>query len=110
MAVQTEATRVTAAAPRRRFERSLLLVGAFGLVLAFLVISPLAALFYGAFLNAAPGQAGTLSLDAFAEAWSDPAAWVAAWTSIWLAVARMSTVIPITIFLAWAITRTNMPM
>jgi iron(III) transport system permease protein len=82
---------------------------AFAVIIGFLVISPIGALFYGAFFNAAPGQAGTLSLNAFIEAWSDPAAFVAAGTSVWLAAARIAVVIPITILLAWAITRTNMP-
>ena len=53
---------------------------------------------------------GTLSFNAFAEAWSDKDAWTSAWTSLWLALARMFVVIPITLFLAWAITRTNMPL
>jgi iron(III) transport system permease protein len=80
------------------------------LVLAFLIVSPLLALLYGALLNAAPGTPGTLSFNAFTEAWSDKDAWTSAWTSLWLALARMVIVIPITLFLAWAITRTNMPL
>lgn len=95
--------------PRRHGARPSWQLIAFALAVGFLVISPVAALLYGAFFNAAPGQAGALSLDAFKEAWSDPAAWVAAGTSVWLAVARLAVVIPITIFLAWAITRTNIP-
>jgi iron(III) transport system permease protein len=78
--------------------------------LAFLVVAPVAALLYGALFDAAPGRPGSLSLKNFAEAWSDQAAWVAAWTSVWLATARLAVVIPITIFLTWAITRTNMPL
>jgi iron(III) transport system permease protein len=87
-----------------------LVVVLFGLVLAIPVLSPLVALLYGAFMNAAPGEAGSLSLDAFTQAWSDPAAWTAAATSLGLAIARMIVVMPITIFLAWALTRTNIPL
>jgi iron(III) transport system permease protein len=81
----------------------------FGVVLAVLVASPLLALAYGALMNAAPGQPGTLSVNAFVEAWSDPASWTAAATSLGLAVARLLVVMPLTVFLAWALTRTNMP-
>jgi iron(III) transport system permease protein len=88
----------------------MLLVGLMALALAFLILSPILALLYGALLNAPPGSAGTLSFNAFAEAWSDKDAWASAWTSLWLALARMLVVIPITLFLAWAITRTNMPL
>src|SRR5690349_18780287 len=87
-----------------------LAVGGFALILAFLILSPVVALLYGALLNAPPGTAGTLSLDAFQQAWSDKDAWTSALTSLGLAVARMLVVIPITLFLAWAITRTNMPL
>jgi iron(III) transport system permease protein len=86
------------------------LVGLAALLLAFLILSPILALLYGALLNAPPGTPGTLSFNAFTEAWSDKDAWVSAWTSLWLALARMLVVIPITLFLAWAITRTNMPL
>jgi iron(III) transport system permease protein len=91
-------------------DRGALIVGAFAVVLGVLVLSPLAALLYGALMNAAPGTPGRLSLDAFAEAWTDPAAWQAAWTSVWLALVRMALVIPVAVFLAWATTRTNMPL
>ncbi len=80
------------------------------LLVAFLIVSPILALLYGALLNAPPGTAGTLSFNAFAEAWSDKDAWTSALTSLALALARMAAVIPITLFLAWAITRTNMPL
>src|SRR5919204_738495 len=86
-------------------EAGTLLVGAFALVLGLLVLSPLAALLVGALLNAPPGTPGTLGLAAFAEAWSDPLAWSAAATSLGLALGRMAVVIPITLFLAWALTR-----
>jgi iron(III) transport system permease protein len=86
------------------------LIIAFGVVLAVLVLSPLLALGYGALLNAPPGTPGTLSLDAFSAAWTDPAAWSAIGTSLGLAVARMVVVMPIAVFLAWATTRTNMPL
>ena len=110
MAVEARQEIAAAPAPRwRRPERGTVAVVAFATVLGLLVVSPLAALLYGALMNAAPGTPGTLSLTAFVEAWSDPAAWQAAGTSLWLAVVRMSVVIPIAVFLAWAITRTNMP-
>src|SRR5579864_3907565 len=95
---------------RWRPSTSHLLVALFGVVLAIPVLSPLVALLYGAFMNAAPGETGALSLDAFTQAWTDPAAWTAAFTSLGLAIARMIVVMPITIFLAWALTRTNIPL
>jgi iron(III) transport system permease protein len=104
---------LTLRAPGVRFRvpsPGMVLVGLLALVLAFLILSPVLALLYGALLNAPPGTAGTLSFSAFAEAWSDKDAWTSAWTSLWLALARMAVVIPITLFLAWAITRTNMPL
>lgn len=82
----------------------------FAALLALLVVSPLLALLYGAFMNAAPGTPGTLSLSAFVEAWSDAASWTSAATSLGLAIARLLVVMPVTVFLAWALTRTNMPL
>jgi iron(III) transport system permease protein len=82
----------------------------FGVVLALPVVSPVVALLYGAFMNAAPGQTGAFTLDAFTRAWTDPAAWSAAATSLALAVARMVVVMPLSVFLAWALTRTNVPL
>src|SRR5690242_3334141 len=80
----------------------------FGVVLGVLVLSPPVAMLYGAFLNASPGTVGSgFTLDAFIQAWTDPAAWAAASTSLGLAIARMVVVMPITIVLAWALTRTN---
>jgi ABC-type spermidine/putrescine transport system permease subunit II len=85
------------------------IVAVIALLLAILIVSPILALLYGALLNAPPGTAATVSLDAFAEAWSDKDAWSSALTSLLLALARMAVVMPITLFLGWAITRTNMP-
>src|SRR5580765_7974919 len=87
-----------------------LVVAILALLLAFLILSPILALLYGALLNAPPGTAGTLSFNAFGEAFSDKDAWTSALTSLLLALARMAVVIPITLFLAWSITRTNMPV
>ena len=99
-----------AALPWRLPTPGILGVVAVALVLAFLILSPVVALFYGALLNAPPGTPGALSFDAFKEAWSDKDAWSSALTSLGLALARMAVVIPITLTLAWAITRTNMPL
>jgi iron(III) transport system permease protein len=99
-----------AALPWRLPSAGMFAVTALALVLAFLILSPVVALFYGALLNAPPGTAGALSLDAFQQAWSDKDAWSSALTSLGLALARMAVVIPITLSLAWAITRTNMPL
>src|SRR5579859_7070143 len=87
------------------------LVIVFGVVLGVVVLSPVVAMLYGAFLNASPGTLGTgFTLDAFVQAWTDPAAWAAASTSLGLAIARMVVIMPITIVLAWALTRTNIPL
>ena len=87
------------------------LVIIFGVVLGVVVLSPPIAMLYGAFLNASPGTVGSgFTLDAFVQAWTDPAAWAAASTSLGLAIARMVVVMPITILLAWALTRTNIPL
>src|ERR1051326_5140934 len=99
-----------AALPWRLPSAGMFAVTALALVLAFLILSPVVALFYGALLNAPPGTSGALSLNAFQEAWSDKDAWSSALTSLWLALARMAVVIPITLCIAWAITRTNLPL
>jgi iron(III) transport system permease protein len=102
--------RLVSARPWQRLEGYPWGLGLFAVVLAILVGSPVLALLYGAFTNAAPGQPGSLSLSAFAEAWSDSASWTAAATSLGLAVLRLLVVLPVTVFLAWALTRTNMPL
>jgi iron(III) transport system permease protein len=89
----------------------MVVVGILALLLAYLILSPILALLYGALLDAAPGTPGaTLSFNAFVEAWSDKDAWTSSLNSLFLALARMAVVIPITLFLAWSITRTNMPL
>ncbi len=112
MATTTTASTLRVAPARRwHFSGAQWLVILFGLVLSVLVLSPPVAMLYGAFLNASPGQVGTgFTLDAFTQAWTDPAAWDAALTSLGLAVARIVVVMPITVVLAWALTRTNIPL
>ncbi len=110
MAASTASALLAVPAPGQRLPRLSGPVVVLIVVLGFLVLSPLVALLYAAFLNAPPGVASQPSLTAFTTAWSDPAAWSAAWTSLWLAAVRMTVVIPIAVFLTWAITRTNMPM
>jgi iron(III) transport system permease protein len=89
----------------------MVVVGILALLLAYLILSPIVALLYGALLDAAPGTPdSTLSFNAFVEAWSDKDAWTSALNSLLLALARMAVVIPITLFLAWSVTRTNMPL
>lgn len=112
MAVTTRDDRtLTPTLPWRRIDVSAGTLAGLGLalLLAFLILSPILALLYGAFMNAAPGVAGHLSVDAFTEAWSDRDAWTSALNSLGLALVRMLVVVPITLFLAWALTRTDIP-
>jgi iron(III) transport system permease protein len=84
------------------------LVVVFVVALGFLVCYPLAMLLIGSF--APPrGVHARFSLDGYRTALFDEDARNAIVTTIWLALVRATLATSLAIFLAWAITRTNIP-
>jgi iron(III) transport system permease protein len=87
-----------------------LLVAGFVVVVGFLVLYPLLMLLLGSFAPAANAPAGTwFSLDGYRTALEDASARNAVVTTLWLSLVRAALAVVLAIFLAWAITRTNVP-
>jgi iron(III) transport system permease protein len=76
-------------------------------IVGCLVLYPIVMLLIG---SVAPdGAAGGFTLDGYRTALTDEAARDAAWTTIWLSFVRAVLAVAVAVFLAWAITRTDMP-
>lgn len=93
----------------RSIRLSQVLVGAFVLAVGFLVCYPVVMLLLGGF---APPRGVTnvwFSLDGYRTAFFDADARRAMVTTLWLALVRATLGVSIAIFLAWAVTRTNIP-
>jgi iron(III) transport system permease protein len=87
-----------------------LLVAAFVAVIAFLVLYPLVMLLLGSFAPARGAPTGSVfSLDGYTTALADTSARTAIVTTLWLSAVRATLSVLVAVFLAWAITRTNVP-
>jgi iron(III) transport system permease protein len=87
---------------------SLLVLG-LAIVVGFLVLYPLFMLLLGSF---APPRGVTdvaFSLDGYRTALGDVDAQKAIFTTLWLSLARALLAVALALFLAWAISRTNLP-
>src|SRR5579859_1572849 len=85
-----------------------ILVAVFVIVIGFLVCYPLVMLLLGSF--APPrGSTALFSLDGYRTALFDADARRAIVTTLWLALVRAALALGLAIFLAWAITWTNIP-
>lgn len=94
----------------RRFRSvgmSQFLIAVLTLSAGFLILYPIVMLLIGSV--APPGSNGTVSLDGYRQALSDPGAQSAAFTTIWLSLVRAVLATALAVFLAWALTRTDMP-
>src|SRR5262249_31974744 len=86
-----------------------LLVGVFAVVVGFLVLYPLAMLLLGSF-SPPRGVTNTwFSLEGYRVALFDTEARKAMVTTLWLSLVRAFLAVAVAVFLAWAITRTNLP-
>ena len=86
-----------------------LLVFGLAVVLALLVLYPLAWLFAGSFAPPTGAVDQTFSLEGYRRALTDVQARSAVVTTLWLSLARALAAVTLAAFLAWAITRTNVP-
>lgn len=85
------------------------LVVAFAAIVGFAVLYPMVMLLYGSFTPAL-GQADRgLTLDGYRVIATDSASREAMVTSLWLAAVRSGLAVALAVFIAWAITRTDMP-
>lgn len=84
------------------------LVAALVLVVGFLVLYPMVMLLLG---SVAPprGSDELFSLAGYANALSDPEAQSAIVTTLWLSFVRAALAVGLAVFIAWALTRTNVP-
>ena len=94
---------------RRALRLDALLPLALTVLVAVLVVYPLAMVVLGTFWSAAPGQPGTLTLDNWASVLSDPTTFEILLTSLAIAVPRTLLALALATAFAWCIARTNMP-
>ncbi len=87
---------------------SLLVLGLV-IVVGFLVLYPLFMLLLGSFAPPRGVTDVTFSLDGYATALGDVDAQKAIFTTLWLSLVRAVLAVGLALFLAWAISRTNLP-
>ena len=85
------------------------LVLALAFVVGFLVLYPLAFLIGASFAPATGAADQGLSLEGYRRALTDTEARTAIVTTLWLSAVRAVLAVALALFLAWAITRTNVP-
>jgi iron(III) transport system permease protein len=78
------------------------------LILAFLTLYPLAMLFYGSLHTTAPGLPGDFNLDGYLQVLS-PETLKVLFNTISIAFLSTALSLPIAVFLAWIVARTNTP-
>jgi iron(III) transport system permease protein len=78
-------------------------------LVALLVLYPLGMVVFGTFWSAAPGQAGTLTLENWTSVLSDPATFEVLLTSLAIAIPRTLLALVLATVFAWCIARTNTP-
>ncbi len=74
-------------------------------ILGFLVLYPVAMLFVSSFRT----ESGAFTFSAYQKVFSTPSTYELIWTTVWLAVVRVSIATVIGLFLAWVVTRTDTP-
>jgi len=79
------------------------------IVVAFLVLFPLAMLVFGSFWTARPGFPGTLTLDNYIKAYTDPDTYRILLTTVLLVGAKTVLAVSFASALAWIVTRTDTP-
>ncbi|MBI2853385.1 MAG: iron ABC transporter permease [Chloroflexi bacterium] len=79
------------------------------IVVAFLVLYPVGMIFFGSIRDTAPGLAGHFSLDGYAKIFRDPDTYTLLLGTLWLAIIRTVLIVVTAVFLAWAVSRTNIP-
>ncbi|MBI2853931.1 MAG: iron ABC transporter permease [Chloroflexi bacterium] len=94
----------------RKISVGRLMVIALLLMLAFQVLYPLGMVFFGSIRDQAPGLPGNFSLAGYIEVFSDTQTYVLFLRTLVLAIVRTGLTAAVAIFLAWAVTRTNIPM
>src|SRR5438477_1718122 len=78
-------------------------------LVAFLVLFPLAMLVFGSFWTARPGFPGTLTLDNYVRAYTDPDTFRILLTTVLLVGAKTLVAVSFAATLAWIVTRTDTP-
>lgn len=78
-------------------------------VVAALTVTPTAAALMSAFRDAAPGQAGSWTIDGLVRGLSDPITWQALFTTYWLAIVRATIGVSLAVVIAWILARTDCP-
>jgi iron(III) transport system permease protein len=104
-----ETTLAAPAVRRVAFEPKTLVAGFTLCFLALVVLYPVAILVANSFLISKPHEATRWGFDAWRFAVTDPGMLRSLWNTLLVAVARQGLSLPLAIFFAWLIARTNMP-
>jgi iron(III) transport system permease protein len=79
------------------------------LIVAFLVLFPIGMLLFGSFWSARPGFPGTLTLNNYIQAYTDPETYRVLFTTVALVGAKTVLAVTMASVLAWIVTRTDTP-
>ncbi|MBI2854069.1 MAG: iron ABC transporter permease [Chloroflexi bacterium] len=78
-------------------------------LVGFLVLYPLVMLFFGSLNEGFTASRGNLDFHAYIKIYTDASTYTLLLRTLWLAIARTAIAVIIAAFLAWVITRTNVP-
>ena len=78
-------------------------------MVAFLVLYPLAMLFWGSIAGVPPGMPAQPSLKGWIEAYSNPATYTSFVNTLGLSLVRSFLSVGLAVFFAWVLTRTDVP-
>ena len=78
-------------------------------LVAFVVVYPMLLVVLQSFQTALPGQPARLGLDGWRAALAEPALRTSLWNTFTVTVARQLVTLPLAIFVAWLLARTDLP-
>src|SRR3979411_203286 len=95
--------------PRTRPQGGFAAMSLVTILVAFLVLFPLAMLVFGSFWTARPGFPGTFTLDNYIKAYTDADTYRILITTVLLVGAKTRVAVTFAAALAWIVTRTDTP-
>lgn len=94
---------------KNRMNLSIVLMLCLFLLVAFLILYPLAMVLYGSVWTTSPGAPGEFSLNGYVQTFLTADTYQVIWTTFFLSVVRTFFAVTAAIFFAWVIARTNVP-
>ena len=98
-----------AARPAWRIDPGTVACGGVLALVAFVVVYPMLLIVLQSFQTALPGQPARFGLDGWRAALAEPALRTSLWNTLTVTVARQLITLPLAVFVAWLLARTDLP-